>query len=301
MSKKNQTEAKQDIKLKSSVKFKIVEEKGKEEKRIIEAYVSIFDNVDLVGDKIIKGAFEESLRNKLPKGVWAHNWDEPIAKTLSAVEDEKGLLIRGQFIEGVQKSDEAYKLIKAGVIDEFSIGFRVLDDEWEEDGTRIIKKAKLYEWSPVLAGANPDTELVSVKDDNKNTEAKCEEEETEEPKEEAPEEEIEKEEVETPEEEKEIDEEVEEEVEEEKKAPVLKVDFVKFNHKDGTVKINYREDGEKKSLDMIISSKYKKYIKSFKDTKVAEQSQGVEDASQILRLVKKQIRDNHQIIRLIRN
>jgi HK97 family phage prohead protease len=141
----------------------LVEEKADGEKGIIEAYVSIFNNVDLVGDKIIKGAFAESLAKKLPKGVWMHNWDEPIAKTLEAREDDKGLYIKGQLILDVQRAKEAYALMKDGVIDEFSIGYRVLEDEWEEDGTRVLKKIRLYEWSPVLAGANPDTELIGVK------------------------------------------------------------------------------------------------------------------------------------------
>lgn len=171
MKQKNQ-KAKDDILLKIPATFKIVESKGDEQKGVIEAYVSIFNNVDLVGDVIEQGAFAESLAKKLPKGVWSHKWDEPIAKTLEAREDNKGLFIKGQFIEGVQRADEAYKLIKGGVIDEFSIGFRVLDDEWREDGVRVIKKAKLYEWSPVLAGANPDTELVNIKSDKKE-EKKC--------------------------------------------------------------------------------------------------------------------------------
>jgi len=146
--------------VKTSISF---DETKAEQKGIIEAYVSIFDNVDLGGDKIIKGAFKESLKKKPPIGVWMHNWDEPIAKTIIAREDDKGLYIKGQFIEGVQKADEAYKLIKGGVINEFSIGYRVLEDEWEEDGTRILKKLRLYEWSPVLAGMNPDTELIGIK------------------------------------------------------------------------------------------------------------------------------------------
>lgn len=156
-------------------KFELkTEKKDGKDYRLIKAYVSMFNNVDLVGDIIVQGAFAESIKKKLPKGVWSHNWDEPIAKTIHASEDEKGLYIEAEFVEGVQKSDEAYKLIKAGVIDEFSIGFRILDDEWRDDGVRIIKKAKLYEWSPVLAGANPDTELVSIKtDDDGNHEKDC--------------------------------------------------------------------------------------------------------------------------------
>lgn len=145
----------------------ILKTKDDGEKGIVEAYVSIFDNVDLGGDKIVKGAFKESLKKKLPKGVWMHNWDEPIAKTIEAKEDDKGLYIKGQLILDVQKAKEAYILMKEGVIDEFSIGYRILDWEVEEDGTWVLKKLKLYEWSPVLAGMNPDTELIGIKADKK--------------------------------------------------------------------------------------------------------------------------------------
>ena len=155
------------IRIKARAEIKIIEEKDGQAVGIIEAYVSIFDNVDLVGDIIRRGAFMESLLAKLPKGVWMHNWDEPIAKTLVAYEDDKGLFIRGQFNLETQRGKEAYSDIKFGIIDEFSIGFKILDYEWDEKDNRIIKKVKLYEWSPVLAGANPDTELVSVKDGKK--------------------------------------------------------------------------------------------------------------------------------------
>ncbi len=162
MGKENENK-KANIILNVPVKFKIVDEKSAGGKMLITAYVSIFGNIDLSGDIIQKGAFAESLLTKLPKGVWAHEWDKPIAKTISATEDDKGLLIKGEFIAGVQQAEEAYKLIKGGVVDEFSIGFMVLDDEYQEDGVRVIKKARLYEWSPVLVGANPKTELVDIK------------------------------------------------------------------------------------------------------------------------------------------
>jgi uncharacterized protein len=162
---KDKNKEKKDLKyFKFKTEIKMADEdKANGEKGIIEAYVSIFDNVDLGGDKIIKGAFAESLAKKLPKGVWMHNWDEPIAKTISAREDDKGLYIKGKLIMEVQRAKEAYALMKEGVIDEFSIGYRVLEDEWEEDGTRKLKKLRLYEWSPVLAGMNPETELIGIK------------------------------------------------------------------------------------------------------------------------------------------
>lgn len=136
---------------------------GKDE-GIVEAYVSVFNNVDAYGDVIEQGAFAKSLKKKLPKGVWMHNWDEPIAKTLEAREDPHGLYIKGQLILEVEKAREAYALMKNGVIDEFSIGFYINDQEYDEvNNVRRIKEITLIEWSPVLAGANPDTELISVK------------------------------------------------------------------------------------------------------------------------------------------
>jgi uncharacterized protein len=139
---------------------------------IIEAYVSVFNNVDAYGDVIEQGAFAKSLANKLPKGVWMHNWDQPIAKTLEAREDPHGLYIKGQLILEVQKAQEAYALMKAGVVDEFSIGFYINDAEFDkENNVRRIKDITLVEWSPVLAGANPDTELISVKSEPEAEEA----------------------------------------------------------------------------------------------------------------------------------
>lgn len=160
------------IRVRARAEIKIIEEKADSDQGIIEAYVSIFDNIDLVGDIIRRGAFVESLRKKLPKGVWMHNWEEPVAKTLVAEEDDKGLFIRAQFNLETQRGRESFSDIKFGIIDEFSIGFKILDYEWDENDNRIIKKVRLYEWSPVLAGANPDTELINVKKEKTEPEKK---------------------------------------------------------------------------------------------------------------------------------
>ena len=142
-----------------------VEVKVNKKEGIIEAYVSTFGNKDLAGEIIDKGAFTESLQRKLPKGVWSHDWDKPVAKTLEGREDEKGLYIKGQFNLDTQRGREAFSDIAFDIIDEFSIGFRVAEEEFDEDGTRHLKKIDLYEWSPVLVGANPATELIGVKSD----------------------------------------------------------------------------------------------------------------------------------------
>lgn len=145
--------------------FKIIDE----EKGIFEAYVSVFGNVDSYGEVVEKGAFVEWLAlhaGRYPKGVWAHDWTEPIIKTLEIGEDDHGLKVKGQFVLEVQRAREIYALMKAGVITDFSFGFRVQEDSWDEVAkVRRLKKIAIYEYSPVLVGANDQAMLLGVKAD----------------------------------------------------------------------------------------------------------------------------------------
>ena len=144
----------------SSKKMKV---KAIDGEGIVEAYVSIFGNIDAANEIVMPGAFAESLLKKLPKVVWSHNWDEPIGTVVEAREDAKGLFVKFQLVLGVQKGKEAYELLKAGAIDEFSIGYSVDESDMDQDGVRKLKKLSLYEVSPVLVGCNNATELLSVK------------------------------------------------------------------------------------------------------------------------------------------
>jgi uncharacterized protein len=146
--------------------------------------VSVFNNVDSARERILPGFFSESLATRRNahgaprvKGVWSHNWDVPIGKTLDAVElmpgdprlpaqlkDLGGLWIKGQFNLDTQRGREAYSDLKFGSIDEFSIGYSVQEDDVDQKtGIRDLVRGQLYEWSPVLVGANPATTLLSVK------------------------------------------------------------------------------------------------------------------------------------------
>lgn len=144
--------------------FKIASEDEKVAR--VRAYVSIFNNIDRANEMIIKGAFEQSLAKKLPKVVWSHDWQQPIGKVITAVEDEKGLLVEFEILKTIQKGAEAIELLKAGAVDEFSIGYNVEDYEFKTiNGIEVVvlKKLELFEVSPVLVGCNPDTELLSIK------------------------------------------------------------------------------------------------------------------------------------------
>ncbi|HOB89781.1 MAG TPA: HK97 family phage prohead protease [Candidatus Colwellbacteria bacterium] len=152
----------------ASISFKALGEDG-----TFEAYASIFGNVDSYGEVVDQGAFKEWLadyfdngKGRYPKCVWNHNWDEPIAKTLECREDERGLYVKGKFVMEVQRAKEIYALMKEGVITDFSFGFRVLDDEWDEQtNIRHLKKIAIYEYSPVLVGANREATILGVKAD----------------------------------------------------------------------------------------------------------------------------------------
>lgn len=160
-----------EIKHKSTpIHFKASGEEG-----VIEAIVSVFGNVDSYGEAVMPGAFAKSLANKLPKGVWAHEWSDPICTTIEArelmpydpmlpdsIKGLGGLYVKMQFYPDIQDSWEAYLKIKNGLYDEFSIGYSVKNYQIV-DGIIQLTELDLYEYSPVLIGANRLTALLSVK------------------------------------------------------------------------------------------------------------------------------------------
>lgn len=152
--------------------------KSDDQTGMIEAVVSVFSNVDSGNEKVMPGFFTKSIARKLPKGVWAHDWTQPIAKTLEARElmpgdpmlpgnlkELGGAYIKGQFNLGTQRGREAYSDIKFGIVDEFSIGYKVLKDgKDKESGARELIEGDWKEWSPVLVGMNDQTRLLSIKE-----------------------------------------------------------------------------------------------------------------------------------------
>ena len=92
-----------------------------------------------------------------------------IGKGLEAKIDDKGLRLKAQIAEGTRLADETWKLIQQKMVRAFSIGFRILKDEWvdapgKNDGPKIrkITKLELYEVSVVAIPANAQS-LFSVK------------------------------------------------------------------------------------------------------------------------------------------
>lgn len=147
---------------------------------IVEAFVAGIGNKDSVGDIIQLGAFVDSLKARTPKGVWSHNWDMPVSKTLEIYEvapgDPRlptkmqtagigGLYVKTQFNLKTTTGRDAYENVKFfGDEAEWSIGYTVDEGEFSKDlQANLLHKIGLYEYSPVLFGANPLTSTVSIK------------------------------------------------------------------------------------------------------------------------------------------
>ena len=115
------------------------------------------------------GAYGASLSRlaKAGRGVkmlWQHERAEVIGRWVSAVEDDRGLLMRGKLNMDVQRGREAYALLKDGAIDGLSIGYRIREYSVDNDtGVWTLEKLDLFEVSVVTIGANENATVNSVK------------------------------------------------------------------------------------------------------------------------------------------
>lgn len=130
-------------------------------------YGSIFGNVDAYGEKVMPGAFANSLAKHRQKGTsplmfWQHNPSEPIGVWSDLAEDGKGLKGTGRFVLETNRGRETYALLKAGAIRGLSIGYREI--KTEPDGPhRLLKELDLVEISVVSIPANPRSNVTAVK------------------------------------------------------------------------------------------------------------------------------------------
>lgn len=157
---------------------------GDAEQGMVEAYCSVFNNVDYSGEVIRPGFFADTITaaatqgKTLPKILWSHNmWEQPLGKTLEAEEvlpyssnlppqiaTLGGLRVVGQFNLETQAGKDAFSNIKFGALDKYSIGYFVLVDQYDRENQIIeLLKGDWKEWSPVNFPANDATLTVDAK------------------------------------------------------------------------------------------------------------------------------------------
>lgn len=156
---------------------------------IVEAFVSGTGNKDSVGDVVVAGAFNGSLKRRKPRVVWGHDWNQPIGKVLEIYEVPKsdprlpekmkkagigGLFAKVQFNLNTERGREAFANVAFyGMDQEWSIGYKTITADFDAGRqANMLKEVELYEISPVLHGANQLTGTISVKDDNEGTSEK---------------------------------------------------------------------------------------------------------------------------------
>lgn len=183
-------EAKEDAE--TMLEHKVVSLKGMNvvdaDKGIVETIISVTGIVDNVKDRILPGAYSKTLAKRKPKGVWSHDWDTPVSKTLDVKELMPGdpelpktmpdgdpwpsnagaLKVKTQFNLDTQRGREAYSdVVFFADEQEWSIGYNVPVGGAKVDtksGVREIETLELYEYSPVLFGAMPLARTTSVKE-----------------------------------------------------------------------------------------------------------------------------------------
>lgn len=124
---------------------------------VFEGYAAVFNSpsepLPFI-EKIERGAFSRSLRSRNDiKLLWNHDTSQVLgstrAKTLTLVEDDRGLKVRG-VLPNTTAGRDAAELLRRGDVDAMSFGFTTIRDAWNAEGTeRTLKAVRLHEVSIV--------------------------------------------------------------------------------------------------------------------------------------------------------
>ncbi|MGN2634619.1 HK97 family phage prohead protease [Nocardia takedensis] len=147
----------------------------------VRALVSVFGNVDSMGDIVMPGAFADDLAAWAAKGdpipaIWAHDWRDPFAHlgaVLEATETDAGLeTLYDIDIVDNPKAAQVYRLLKGRRVTQSSFAYDIVESGWakrtdvatgKEYDVYELRKLHLIEVGPCLVGANQETELLEVK------------------------------------------------------------------------------------------------------------------------------------------
>lgn len=122
----------------------------------IAGYASTND-IDRHGDVVPAAVWEKGLENYLKNPIILayHDHDDPIGRMVEHKVDEKGLWIKARISAA---AEEVFNLVKDEVLTAFSIGFRILDAEYNSAAeVFLIKELELHEISVVAVPANQNT------------------------------------------------------------------------------------------------------------------------------------------------
>ncbi len=159
---------------------------------IVEHIVAVMGNIDRGQDVIHPGAFAKTLDER---GLKAKVLDQHDTRSVEAVigkplalreisrfelppelvlqypEATGALLAKTQFLLDTNRGREVFNRIKAGAVDEYSIGYDPIQTDYATVDTptgkqtiRNLREVRLWEYSPVVFGMNPATSTLSAKE-----------------------------------------------------------------------------------------------------------------------------------------
>lgn len=116
--------------------------------------------------RIKAGAFAKTLKDTSRVKVLREHQDL-IGRPLELAEKATGLWIKGEIVTAIERGKDTLALMRAGVLDEMSIGFDPVEYHMTKDpetgvDVRVITELKLWEVSIVTWGANREAKIESV-------------------------------------------------------------------------------------------------------------------------------------------
>lgn len=136
----------------------------------LHGYAAVFDEMseDLGGfrEKVAPGAFSDTIGDDV-RALFNHDSNLILGRTKSRTlrlqEDSRGLSVQIQPPDTTAARD-LIESVQRGDVDQMSFGFRTIDDHWDDvEGqglVRTLMKVRLFDVSPVVFPAYPQTEIA---------------------------------------------------------------------------------------------------------------------------------------------
>jgi len=144
---------------------------------IIEGLVSKTGNIDLQDDRVMPGAWRDTIKSAYQRKaagdpylvpfLWSHSFDAlPPGGVFYLDETRDGLFAKVQMNLDIQAGAELYASYRAGTVSKQSIGYKTLQSNYEKIEGKTVRNltaCELMECSAVVFPANPLATVSSVK------------------------------------------------------------------------------------------------------------------------------------------
>jgi len=154
---------------KTGMEFKVypAEFKVDGDGRHVEAYVSVFGNVDEGGDRANRGMFQRCLDDPTLRDeiafCWQHQWCWPIGVPEVIEEHSTGLFTRS-YVSETTWGNDALVLLRDRAVKKMSIGYNTVRSMTDDEtGIRDLLDVDLWEYSPVTWAMNRMARVTGVK------------------------------------------------------------------------------------------------------------------------------------------